>query len=202
MPVRKATSLLFLTFLVGCTPTQQNDVTVDETVNELTSAENTEEPKMSESGAARYIRQEEFQAPFGQVLIGEYGYAEGDAGHSTAGRLDVSYIVDGKARRSFRKAVEVGSNGRLAEWDISYNFTNWPVIYASGGFTNMGATEGCTILSELRPSGPHEIAVIPDYSGGTSIDGEEYETEDKIEAIEKGEGFEVVYRGSDSGTVL
>jgi hypothetical protein len=194
--------LMLLISLLGAGCTQPQEEAEQNAPSETTDAGDAEEPELSETGAARYLRQEEFQAPFGNVLIGEYGYADGDAGHATPGRLDVSYLIDGKPRRDFKRAVEVGSSGRLAEWDITYKFTENPTIYASGGFTNMGSTEGCRVLTELTADGPREIATIPDYSGGTAQDGKDYATEGKIDEIEKGKSFKVTYRGSQSGHVV
>ena len=151
------------------------------------------------SASARYLRQEEFSTPFGKVVVGEFGYPDGEFGHATPGRLDVAYLRSGDQRREFKGAVEVGSNGRVGEWDVVYNFTGTPVIYASGGFTGQGMTEGCTVLTELTDAGPRTIAVIPDYSGGASFDGEETDTKGKIGQIVKRKSFTVTYSGDATG---
>ena len=106
------------------------------------------------------------ETSFGPVLISE-GRADGrDMAHATSGRLDVTYFsrVGGalSVRRRFPNAVTVGSFGAIGEWSLSGRFTSMPVIYASGGFTGQGITEGCTILTEIAPSGPRTIATIPD----------------------------------------
>lgn len=191
----------------GCSPAQSDNSGEAEALDEPPPTQDAAEPEISNSISARYDRQEEIKASFGKVIISEYSYPDGDVGHSTPGRLDVTYLVEGQRRRDFPQAVEVGSFGRMAEWDITSKFTANPVIYASGGFTNMGITEGCAVLTELRPEGPRKIAMIPDYfsddgSADPGDDGKRIETKGKIEGIEKETSFKVVYEGSERGAIL
>ncbi|MGI8943029.1 MAG: hypothetical protein ACR2FJ_02115, partial [Qipengyuania sp.] len=139
----------------------------------------------------------------GFALISEGALIESSGSHSTSGRLDVFYFGDRDegiyVKERFPEAIRIGSWGAIGEWATSDKFTPNPVIYASGGFTGQGVTEGCTSLTELTAEGPRTVALIPDYYGGTSVDGEEFQTEGKISKILKGEGFDVVYAGTDSG---
>lgn len=189
--------------LVGCTQEQtaNSQVEVEASSEPAVERGQPDSPSLSDSNQARYLRQEEFSSSFGKVIVGEFGYPDGEWGHVTSGRLDVAYIRPSGEREQFERAVEVGSNGRVGEWDVTYKFTGTPVIYASGGSTGQGTTEGCTVLTELTPEGPREIAVIPDYSGGMSSDGQEFETKGKIGNIKRGVSFAVSYAGQEKGTV-
>lgn len=141
----------------------------------------------------------------GYILVSEGALLEPTGSHSTAGRLDVVYFGNPKeglfVKKRFPEAVSVGSWGAISEWAISDKFTDNPVIYASGGFTGQGITEGCSVLTELTKDGPTTVAVIPDYYGGSTYDGGDFETEGMIRAISKTEGFEVLYSGSENGIV-
>jgi hypothetical protein len=141
------------------------------------------------------------ETSFGPVLISEGRANEEDVAHVTSGRLDVTYLArvggEFQVRRRFSEAVQVGSMGGIGEWTISYRFSSLPVIYAAGGFTGQGVTEGCTVLTELAPSGPHTVATIPDsYStGGSGISPEEDVT-GRIGNIVRDREFTVRYSGA------
>lgn len=139
----------------------------------------------------------------GFALISEGQLLEGSGSHVTSGRLDVFYFGSGNnpqyVRERYPEAVTIGSFGAIGEWAVVDKFTDNPVIYASGGFTGQGITEGCSSLTELTADGPKLVALIPDYYGGTSFDGKEFETEGKISKISKGKSFYVTYSGSQTG---
>ena len=58
-----------------------------------------------------------------------------------------------------------GSDGRNAtRWGMTRNFSRWPALYTEGG----GIWQGCAVqfatLTELRPTGPIDVArLIPIY---------------------------------------
>lgn len=133
---------------------------------------------------------------FGPVLVSE-GRADIDTiGRATGGRIDVVYLSragsDFWVERRFSPALEIGSGGAVGEWAIVESFSENPAVYASGGFTGQGITEGCAVIVELAPTGPREIAVVPDYfgePGGKDVQG-------KIENIVKSSRFDVRYSGN------
>ncbi len=125
--------LLMATTIGACAPSMPDEAAQSQITTETAFSQATGDIELASSKDSRYLRQEELDAPFGRILIGEYGYPDGEVGHRTPGRLDVSYISEDERRRDFKGAVEVGSMGRMSEWAISYKFTESPVIYASGG---------------------------------------------------------------------
>ena len=156
---------------------------------------------LPESERANYAKHALASPAFGPVLVSEYKYRDEDIGHVTAGRLDVAYLAgQGQTmavKQRYPRAVEVGSSGSVAEWSVSDDYLANPVIVASGGFTGQGYTEGCTLLTELRPDGPHQVAAVPDFAG--RVDGPE--TQGKIGAVQKGKSFVVNYTGEKPGSV-
>lgn len=135
---------------------------------------------------------------FGPVLLAE-GRVR-DFSHVSPGRIGAWYlrrVPGGYARVSaFPKAVSGGSMGGLSDWGVSTRFAANPVISAESGFTGQGITCVSTILTELTPRGPVEIAVVPtayENAGGvgraTSIAG-------KIGEIVPGRSFAIRYGGS------
>ncbi|MEW4448211.1 hypothetical protein [Qipengyuania sp. JC766] len=166
----------------------------------------SQEPLRDADGAEWIFRNHEMVSiAEGLALVSEGTLVEPTGSHSTAGRLDVFYFSDPReglfVKERYPEAVRLGSLGALAEWALSDKFTENPTIYASGGFTGQGITEGCTVLTELTANGPRTIATIPDYYGGTSFDGEDFAIEGKIRSIFKGKGFEVAYSGSETGVL-
>lgn len=141
------------------------------------------------------------ETSFGTLLISEGQPNQNDVFHAASGRLDVTYLGrEGGhlyVRRRFPEAVRVGSHGSVGQWSISNRFTSNPVIYAAGGFTGQGVTEGCTTLTELTPSGPRLIAMIPDSydTGGSGLVPLE-STEGRITEIIRDQGFVVRYTGT------
>lgn len=139
-------------------------------------------------------------APFGPVLVSE---GQGvDPAHVTAGRLDIAYLrAEGPGFvvvRRYPAAVRIGSFGRMSEWSASDRFADVPTLVAEGGFTGQGYTCGAAALTELRPTGPAEVASIRTLydDSGASVDEPATTIEGKIAAIERGRGFEVRYTGT------
>lgn len=139
------------------------------------------------------------ETPFGPALVSQAEPDIDTIGHVTSGRIDVNYLSqfdDGfSVEQRFPAAVTIGSNGTVGEWAVVSQFGELPMIYASGGFTNMGTTEGCMVLVELGRNGPKQLVAIPDYFG--IMDGNE--VEGKIENILKSKGFDVRYKSKIDG---
>ncbi|PEQ11461.1 hypothetical protein B2G71_16650 [Novosphingobium sp. PC22D] len=143
----------------------------------------------------------EVDTEFGAVRI-EQITKEG-AAHVEPGRISVSYLKDGKPDKTFPKAVELGSFGALSGFRVYNEFGALPVIVSKGGGTWQGNSCEWTVLTELRPDGPVEVANFEsafDNSGAkpdapTAITGE-------IGAINADNSFTVDFTGSRSFSAL
>jgi hypothetical protein len=166
----------------------------------ISSAFPSEKPLRDADGVEWTFKKHKLvETPFGPALVSEADPDIDTIGHVTSGRIDVNYLSqfgDGfSVEKRFPAAVTIGSNGTVGEWAIVSRFGELPMIYASGGFTNMGATEGCVVLVELERNGPKELVAIPDYFGIMGGD----EVEGKIENILKSKGFDIRYKGKIDG---
>ncbi|WP_249341268.1 MULTISPECIES: hypothetical protein [unclassified Sphingomonas] len=138
---------------------------------------------------------------FGPVLV-SHGHVP-DAAHADGGTIAVTYLdPDGagfRVRKSFPKALETGSFGDLAEWSVSGEFLDQPVIHAEGGGTWQGYTCSVTTLVVLRPDGPMEVANFPSLydDSGAVADGAR-SIQGKIVEIRKQQGFVVKFEGTRS----
>ncbi len=146
----------------------------------------------------RYRPSRLVQTRFGPVLLAE-GRVR-DFSHVSPGRIGAWYlrrVPGGYARVSaFPKAVTGGSMGGLSEWGVSTRFAANPVISAESGFTGQGITCVSTILTELTPRGPVEIAVVPTAYENAGAVGRARSIEGKITNIVPGRSFAVSYGGS------
>ena len=138
---------------------------------------------------------------FGPVLLSE-GKVQ-DPAHASAGRIAIHYLRPAADRfetvRAFPAGVVTGSSGQVARWNVSLRFSNWPVIVSEGGGTWQGYTCSSLKLTELRPSGPVELATVPlsyDDSGAKEDEAAPRSIEGKILNVVKGQSFDVVYSGS------
>jgi hypothetical protein len=148
--------------------------------------------------------------PFGPVLVSE-GYIE-MASHATPGVIAVHYLRRRGAgfavRRAFPTAVEAGSHGGMAHWNISHLFTGLPAIYTEGGGTWQGYTCVVAQLTELQPAGPVEIASIPIYYDNAGLGREERANRTEgprrfagqIVNVRRGTSFDVRFTGTASFT--
>lgn len=137
---------------------------------------------------------------FGPVLLSE-GKVQ-DPAHVSAGRIAIHYLKPAGDRfevvRAFPAGVVTGSSGQVAQWSVSPRFSNWPVIVSEGGGTWQGYTCSWLKLTELRPSGPVELANVPlayDDSGAKADETEATSIEGKILNVVKNQSFDVVYSG-------
>jgi hypothetical protein len=160
---------------------------------------------LGEDGGSPYAYDDSklVEAPFGPVLV-SHGHVP-DAGHADAGRIAVHYLAPAETGytlvRDWPKAIETGSMGDLSEWSVSDKFGDLPVVYAEGGGTFQGYSCATTILTELTPGGPKEVAAIRtlyDDQGAKDQGGQSYEG--KIGDIVKGKGFTVTFTGTRSFT--
>lgn len=139
-------------------------------------------------------------APFGPVLVSE-GYVEFGA-HGTPGIIAAHYLRplgSGFAvLRAFPTAVQNGSHGGMSDWSISRLFTDRPAIYTEGGGTWQGYTCSVATLTELRPEGPVEVAVVPIYQddSGARQGRRAWTLEGRIVHIRRRRSFDVVFTGS------
>jgi hypothetical protein len=130
-----------------------------------------------------------------------------DAPHASAGKIAVHYLRPAGAQfevaQAFVPAVETGSFGQIGTWTVSRKFSDFPVIYATGGGTWQGSSCTVATLTELTPNGPRELATVPlSYSNGGAVQEGEKPTEiaGKVRNIVKDQSFDVVYSGSQSLT--
>lgn len=89
----------------------------------------------------------------------------------------------------------VGSVGNPAErWGWSRDISDVPVLYTEGGGGGQGLFCYYAVLTELRASGPVEIAKIPiEYSNGSSEDSSG-QVNGMVTAAEKGKSLTVSYK--------
>lgn len=152
------------------------------------------------SGTARsYDEHRLIEAAFGPVLVSE-GRALG-GGPADDGALGVHYLAPSETGFRLVQAwpEAVAGDGELSGWGISEAFTDLPVIRTESGRTRQGIACATTMLTELTPRGPVELASIrtgyddsgAKAQGATSLEG-------TIGGIAKGKGFLVRYSGTRS----
>lgn len=148
--------------------------------------------------------------PFGPVLLTSTEIKDGC--HACVGAIGVYYLAEEngafKVKGRWPAAVSGwGWGAPPTEWSISGKFSDYPVIFASGGFTGQGITCSSSTLTELRPEGPVASDLIPTgYSNGGAVldDGETgggeppREIDGKIANIVKGRSFIVIARGTEN----
>jgi len=137
---------------------------------------------------------------FGPVLVSE-GHIEMGS-HATPGVIAVHYLrPEGTGfalRRAFLRAAENGSHGGMSGWSITRRFTGLAAVYTEGGGTWQGYTCTVATLTELRPDGPAEVALIPIYYDNAGVGGPGHvrHLEGRIANIRRGRSFDVVFTGS------
>jgi hypothetical protein len=125
------------------------------------------------------------------------------ASHAEAGHLTVTYLSrrDGNIVENVEYAgvVEAGSFGRMAGWTIDDRFSDWPVIVTEGGGTWQGQTCSWTILTELLPTGPIELATFQASLLTDGVpSGKREDVEGEIVSIERNKSFTVRYTGTQN----
>jgi hypothetical protein len=126
------------------------------------------------------------------------------AGHPSPGLNAIHYLVrDGgrlRVRGSWFGIAAEGSDGRNAtRWGVTRRLSRWPVLYTEGG----GVWQGCAVrfatLTELRPTGPVDVAqLIPTYfSNGSGYGPRQGQiVRGVIAAAVPGRSFTVRYDGA------
>ena len=142
------------------------------------------------------------QLPFGPALLTTQEMKDGC--HACTGAIGIYYLREegGKIVVTGRwpKAVEGwGWGAAPTDWNLTDKFTQYPAIFATGGYMGQGiVTEGAT-LTELRPDGPVTSDLI-----GTGYNDEGAGREDRpicavkgtIANVRRDRGFEVIVTGS------
>lgn len=141
------------------------------------------------------------QLPFGPALLtrnqgGDFHAAEGSIGVYYLKKDGGSISVVG----SWPKAVTGWGWGKPPEdWSITYRFTDYPAIFASGGYAGMGIATASSSLTELRPEGPTTSDLIWTGFSNEGAGGNEQSVcavSGKITSIRKDRAFDVVMSGS------
>jgi hypothetical protein len=126
-----------------------------------------------------------------------------NAGHSSSGVNAVHYFTREVGRlRAVREWFGVGAEGShgvaASVWGLSRSISRWPVIYTEGGGTWQGCTVTFATLTELRPTGPVDVAHIPVYfsDSGMVSEGAAREVEGALSEAIPDRSFTVDYSGS------
>lgn len=160
----------------------------------------------TDEGGQRYTFDDDklLDTSFGPVLISE-GSAV-DPGHASAGRIDIAYLrPEGTGFalvRNYPAAAIAGSFGRLSSWQVDDRFADMPTLRTEGGFTGQGITCSAVVLTELRPTGPVEMAQVPIGvdNTGSGLPGADDSVEGSFTDIRRNQGFAVRYSGSKAFT--
>ena len=142
------------------------------------------------------------QLPFGPALLTSQEIKDGC--HACTGAIGVYYLREENEKTTvtgrWPKAVEGwGWGAAPSDWTLTDKFTQYPAIYASGGYMGQGVvTEGAT-LTELRPDGPVTSDLI-----GTGYNDEGAGREDRpicavkgrIANVRRDRSFDVIVTGS------
>lgn len=156
----------------------------------------------TDEGGQRYTFDDDklVDTPFGPVLISEGSVV--DPGHASAGRIDIAYLrAEGKSFalvRNYPAAAIAGSFGRLSGWEVDDRFADMPTLRTEGGFTGQGITCSAVVLTELRPTGPVEMAQVPIGvdNTGSGLPNADDSVEGSFTDIRPNQGFAVRYSGS------
>lgn len=148
--------------------------------------------------AARLI-----DTPFGPVLLTEVNSTE--TCHACVGYVGAYYLkeVNGQFEVTARYPTALSSWGwgtAPEGWRVVDTFTQYPALYAEGGYVNQGyATSGAAVV-ELTPSGPKTSAIDLGSDNSGAVDNGATSIEGHIANIAKGRSFDVVFTGTCSGT--
>jgi hypothetical protein len=139
------------------------------------------------------------ELPFGPVLIADVSIE--NASHAEVGALGIYYLKRAGAgyvlRKKWPHAIEGGGFGYAPDWSLKHQFTRYPAIYATAGWTGQGCTTGWAIIAELTPSGPLvSDAIHTSYSDRGVGSGRVAEYTGRIRNIRKGRSFEVAASGT------
>jgi hypothetical protein len=149
----------------------------------------------------KYTPGELINAPFGPVLLSP-GEVAG-ASHVNSGKLAIVYLKPSAKGfdvvKKFVPAAEIGSFGKIVDWSVSRSFGDLPIVSVNGAGNWQGYSCSTTTLIELTPDGPMHLATLPmtyDNSGALGAGGRLMQINGRIENIQPGRTFDVVYFGS------
>ena len=189
-----ATALVGLTIaLAACQPSADDrDAEATATVAAASEAIASEE-----SVVATQI----VDAPFGSVRIQQISIIDGS--HAESGRLAISYLDGDKVKKSYPKAVELGSFGAMSGFKVDNSFSDYPMVVSEGGGTWQGNTCTWTVLTELRPSGPVEVAQFESaYDNSGAVEQSATKVAGEISAVARDQSFTVTFTGTRAFTAL
>jgi len=142
---------------------------------------------------------------FGTVLISPGEVA--DATHVNFGKVAIVYLKPSAKGfdvvQKFVPAAEAGSFGKIVDWSVSRSFGDLPVVSVNGAGNWQGHSCSSTTLLELTPTGPRHLATLPmtyDDSVAVGANGNYTQINGRIDNIQPGKSFDVVYFGSKEFT--
>lgn len=142
---------------------------------------------------------------FGTVLISPGEVA--DATHVNSGKVAIVYLKPSAKGfdvvQKFVPAAEAGSFGKIVDWSVSRSFGDLPIVSVNGAGNWQGHSCSTTTLVELTPTGPRHLATLPmtyDDSAAVGAKGNYTQINGRIENIQPGKSFDVVYFGSKEFT--
>jgi hypothetical protein len=155
--------------------------------------------------SVKYTPGDLINAPFGPVLLSP-GEVENPS-HVNSGKLAIFYLKPTakgfEVVKRFVPASEVGSFGKIVDWSVSRSFGDLPIVSVNGAGNWQGYSCSTTTLLELTPDGPRHLATVPmtyDNSGAAGAGGKLMQINGRIENIQPGKSFDVVYFGSKGFT--
>ena len=150
----------------------------------------------------KYTPGELVDAPFGKVLLSPGEVQDGK--HENAGKLAIFYLKPSdkgfEIEKKFIPAAEAGSFGKIVDWSVNNSFGNLPVVTVNGAGNWQGLSCSTATLVELTPYGPRHLVTLPmtyDDSAAATAAGKKYtQVSGRIDNIQPGKSFDVVYFGS------
>ena len=189
-----ATALVGLTIAVAaCQPTA-GDRDAEATATDAASPEAT-------AAAENVVATQIVDAPFGLVRIEQISVTDGS--HAESGRLAISYLDGDKVKKSYPKAVELGSFGAMSGFKVDNTFSDYPMVVSEGGGTWQGNTCAWTVLTELRPTGPVEVAQFESaYDNSGAVEQSATKVTGEISSVVRDQSFTVTFTGTRAFTAL
>ena len=144
--------------------------------------------------AARLI-----DTPFGPVLLTELSNVE--TCHACIGYVGAYYLkeANGQFEVAARYPTAMGSWGWGTppnDWQVVSTFTQYPALYAEGGYGNQGVMIFGATIVELTPNGPNTSNIDLGGSNEGASEDAGSDIKGKIANITRGGAFDVNYTGS------
>jgi hypothetical protein len=149
----------------------------------------------------KYTPGDVYDAPFGPVLLSPGEVVDG--AHANSGKLAIVYLKPGdkglEVAKKFVPAAEIGAFGKIVDFSVSKYFGGLPVVTVNGADNWQGYACSSAALLELTPDGPRHLVTIPmtyDNSGAAAAGKKLTQINGRIDNIQPGKSFDVVYFGS------